>query len=195
MNLSYRTLHKARIVDAVLFWPLLALFVWGELSDVGAVIILGTRVPSLITRRVETTLEIQTGQTFAIAGLIDQTDTARISKVPGLGDIPVLGPLFRSVRYNREDTEMVVLVTASLVEPTSNDLNPPLPGAFHEEPSDWELYIEGRLEGRASARVAPVQQDRLKKLGLDKLHGPGAWVSYDGAPGNLASQTQPAPAK
>jgi pilus assembly protein CpaC len=166
-----------------------------ELSDVGAVVILGTRVPSLITRRVETTLELQSGQTFAIAGLIDSTDTARVSKIPGLGDLPVLGSLFRSVRYNKEDTEMVILVTASLIEPSSNDLTPPLPGEFHKEPNDWELYLEGRSEGRSSVRLAPVQKDRLQKLGLDKLHGPGAWVNYDAAPNTLAAQSQPADEK
>jgi pilus assembly protein CpaC len=150
-----------------------------ELSDVGAVVVLGTRVPSLLTRRVETTLELQSGQTFAIAGLIDQTDSARVSKVPGMGDLPILGPLFRSVRYSREDTEMVVLVTASLVEPTSKDLNPPLPGSFHVEPNDWELYIEGRIEGKSTVRVAPAQRERLKRIGLDQLQGPGAWATYE----------------
>jgi pilus assembly protein CpaC len=150
-----------------------------ELSDVGAVVVLGTRVPSLLTRRVETTLELQSGQTFAIAGLIDQTDSARVSKVPGMGDLPILGPLFRSVRYSREDTEMVVLVTASLVEPTSRDLNPPLPGSFHIEPNDWELYVEGRIEGKSTVRVAPAQRERLKRLGLDQLQGPGAWATYE----------------
>jgi pilus assembly protein CpaC len=160
-----------------------------QLSDVGAIEILGTRIPSLVTRRVETTLELQSGQTFSIAGLLSQRDTGLVSKVPVLGDVPVLGTLFRSVRYTKDDTEMLVLVTASLVEPTSNDLNPPVPGSFHEEPNDWELYIEGRSQGRSSVRVAPVQKDRLKKLGLDKLHGPGAWVSYDGGPNTLAAQT------
>jgi pilus assembly protein CpaC len=150
-----------------------------ELSDVGAVVVLGTRVPSLLTRRVETTLELQSGQTFAIAGLIDQTDSARVSKVPGMGDLPILGPLFRSVRYSREDTEMVVLVTASLVEPTSKDLNPPLPGSFHVEPNDWELYVEGRIEGKSTVRVAPAQRERLKRIGLDQLQGPGAWATYE----------------
>lgn len=160
-----------------------------ELSDVGAVVILGTRVPSLITRRVETTLELQTGQTFAIAGLISQNDTARTSKIPTLGDLPIIGPMFRSVRYSKNETEMLVLVTASLVEPTSQELDPPVPGAFHEEPNDWELYIEGRTEGKSKVRLAPAQEERLKRLGLDQLRGPGAWASHDSAPNKLTSQT------
>jgi pilus assembly protein CpaC len=161
-----------------------------QLSDVGAVVVLGTRVPSLLTRRVETTLELQSGQTFAIAGLIDQTDSARVSKVPGIGDLPILGPLFRSVRYSREDTEMVVLVTASLVEPSSRELNPPLPGAFHVEPNDWELYVDGRIEGKSTVRLAPAQRERLKRLGLDQLQGPGAWASYDASGNGLAGDAE-----
>lgn len=161
-----------------------------QLSDVGAVELLGTRIPSLLTRRVETTLELQSGQTFAIAGLLDQKDNASVSKIPLLGDLPVLGTLFRSVRYSREDTEMVVLVTASLIEPSSNELNPPVPGDFHVVPSDWELYAEGRLEGRSKIRVAPAQKDRLKRLGLDQLYGPGAWASYDGPRDGLAGDAR-----
>ncbi|MEO6434640.1 MAG: type II and III secretion system protein family protein [Tepidisphaeraceae bacterium] len=157
-----------------------------QLSDVGAIEILGTRIPSLLTRRVETTLELQSGQTFAIAGLLHQNENANVSRIPLLGDLPVLGTLFRSVRYSREDTEMVVLVTASLVEPSSNELNPPVPGDFHVEPNDWELYVEGRFEGRHTVRVAPAQRERLKRLGLDQLHGPGAWASHDDASNNLA---------
>ncbi len=159
-----------------------------ELSDVGALQILGTSVPALLTRRVETTLDLHSGQTFAIAGLINQNDNARISKVPGLGDLPVLGSLFRSTRYNRDDTEMLVLVTASLVAPNSNDLNPPTPGSMHEEPNDWELYIDGRIEGRTHSKVAPAEKDRLKRLGLDQLQGPGAWASYENVPDELAAE-------
>jgi pilus assembly protein CpaC len=159
-----------------------------QLSDVGAVSVLGTRVPSVLTRRVETTLELQTGQTFAIAGLINQTDSARTSYIPLLGELPIIGSLFRSVRYSRDDTEMMVLVTASLVEPTSTDLNPAVPGSFHDVPNDWELYVDGRIEGRTKARLAPAQQDRLKRMGLDGLRGPGAWASYDSMPDALAGQ-------
>src|SRR5262249_40640198 len=110
-----------------------------QLSDVGAVTVFGTRVPSVLSRRVETSLDLHGGQTFAIAGLINQTDTARMQRVPGIGDLPGIGALFRSVRYQKDDTEMLVLVTASLVEPSSNNLNPLAPGELHEEPNDWEL--------------------------------------------------------
>ena len=158
-----------------------------QLSDVGAVVVLGTRVPSVLSRRVQTTLDLQSGQTFAIAGLINNSDTATSSRIPGLGDLPVLGSLFRSVRYNKNEPEMVVLVTASLVEPSSSELDPAVPGSLHVEPSDWELYVGGKLEGRSRAPLAPAQKERLEKLGLDRLHGPGAWASYEDAPRSLAS--------
>ena len=80
-----------------------------------------------------------------------------------------------------------MLVTASLIEPSSNELNPPVPGDFHVEPNDWELYAEGRLDGKSRVRLAPSQKDRLKHLGLDQLHGPGAWASYDDSGDRLAS--------
>jgi pilus assembly protein CpaC len=162
-----------------------------QLSDVGAVVVLGTRVPSVLSRRVETTLDIHTGQTFAIAGLISQADSAKTSRIPGIGDLPVLGAFFRSVRYSRDETEILVLVTASLVEPTSQDLNPPAPGDFHIVPNDWELYVDGKIEGRPRVRVAPGQQERLRRLGLDQLRGPGAWASYDAEPNTLAGEKQP----
>ncbi|MHC4438913.1 MAG: type II and III secretion system protein family protein, partial [Planctomycetota bacterium] len=75
------------------------------LSDAGAVIISGFRVPSLVTRKAATTLELKSGETFAMAGLLKDTTEALNSRVPGLGDLPVLGPLFRSVRYQKNETE------------------------------------------------------------------------------------------
>jgi pilus assembly protein CpaC len=158
-----------------------------QLSDVGAVEVLGTRVPSVLTRRVETTLEVQSGQTFAIAGLIARLDNARNSRVPGLGDLPILGPLFRSVRYETNETELLVMVTASLVEPSSNNPDPAVPGVTHESPNDWELFVNGQLAGRP-APLAPAQAKRLQSLGLDGLRGPGGWVSYDAPSNKLAGE-------
>ncbi|MEX0655095.1 MAG: pilus assembly protein N-terminal domain-containing protein [Phycisphaeraceae bacterium] len=150
-----------------------------ELSDVGAVEVLGTRVPSLLKRRVETTLELKSGQSFGVAGLIDRNTNARLSEVPGLGRLPVLGPLFRSVRYAEDETELLILVTASLVEPLSTTDPLPMPGALHSRPSDWELFAGGRLEGSQPAQAGPAQAERLQRTGLDQLKGPGAWMEYD----------------
>jgi pilus assembly protein CpaC len=153
-----------------------------ELSDVGAIEVLGARVPSLLTRRVLTTLELQDGQTFALAGLLNRSTNARTTRVPGLGSLPIIGTLFRSVRYSHGETELVVLVTAELVEPQSvamTDL--PFPGVTYRAPNDWEIYVRGRIEG-APPRMSEVQSERMQEMGLDRLRGPGAWASYERAP-------------
>ena len=166
-----------------------------DLSDVGAVVIEGFRIPSVITRRARTTLELKNNQTFAMAGLINRVTNARTSRVPGLGDLPVLGSLFRSVRYQQAETELVVLVTASLVEPLSEATRPPSPGMLHVTPSDWELYVLGRIEGRAPAPVAPPDAEWLKKLGLDRIKGPGAWSRYEQKMAQSQAQISPAEAE
>jgi pilus assembly protein CpaC len=149
-----------------------------ELTDVGAVVIQGFSVPGLIARRGEATLELKSGQSFAMAGLIQYTDAASSSRIPGLGDLPILGPLFRSVRYKNQETELVILVTASLVEPVSMAKAPPLPGVTYTAPNDWELYLEGRQEGKEPAKVDPATAQWFRDMGLDRLVGPGAWDSY-----------------
>ena len=152
-----------------------------DISDIGSIQIVGFQVPAITTRRAETTLELATGQTFAIAGLLRETVNAQHSRIPGLGSLPILGALFRSVRYRTGETELVVLVTASLVEPMSEVVYAPLPGEEHMEPSDWELYVNGHLEGKAPPRLDPQQAQWLRDHGLDHLEGPGAWAVHDGS--------------
>jgi pilus assembly protein CpaC len=163
-----------------------------ELSSVGSVTLQGFQIPAISTRWAETTIELKSGQTFAMAGLMRSKINAISSRFPGLGDLPIIGPLFSSTRYAKDETEMVVMVTAVLVEPMNNAQTPPLPGFLHKEPSDWEFYIGGRIEGKEPARINSADAERLKQMGLDKLMGPGAWDSY----GNSAapSQAEMAPA-
>jgi pilus assembly protein CpaC len=150
-----------------------------SLSSTGAVTIQGFEVPSLLTRRSETTLELKNGQTFAMAGLLMHENHATNSRIPGLGDLPILGPLFRSVRYQKAETELVILVTASLVEPMSLASTPPLPGFQHSEPNDWEFYLEGRIESKEPAKIDANHAKWLEEMGLNQLVGPGAWDSYN----------------
>jgi len=157
-----------------------------ELTDTGAVVIEGFSIPALLTRKAHATLELKNGQTFAMAGLLQNSTSATNSRIPGLGDLPVLGPLFRSVRYQEKETDLVVLVTVSLVEPMSLAQAPPVPGLMHVYPNDWEFYIEGRLEGKTQANLSPADCKWLKQMGLDGLAGPGAWESY----GQPASPSQ-----
>jgi len=150
-----------------------------ERSSVEAVVIQGSIIPTLITRKAETTLELHSGQTFAMAGLLQNTVEAINTRVPGLGDLPVLGPLFRSVRYQKNETELVILVTASLVEPMSLADVPPVPGFLHSDPNDWEFYLEGRFEGKEPAKISSFDAELLRKMKLNELKGPGAWDTYN----------------
>lgn len=158
-----------------------------ELSEIGAVKQNGFTIPSVITRRSKTTIELGSGQSFAMAGLLRSKDQTRGSRVPVLGDLPILGTLFRSVRYEQDHTELVVMVTADLVEPIDNAMDRPVPGDLHTAPDDWELFMEGSLSGRLDIGSPKV---RLKGLGLDGLTGPGAWKRSD-APRVAAADAQP----
>jgi pilus assembly protein CpaC len=82
-----------------------------------AVSVGGFTVPALSTRRAETEIELRDGQSFGIAGLLDQRTTAQMSKIPGIGDIPILGNLFKSRQTNGSNTELMVLVTPVIVDP------------------------------------------------------------------------------
>jgi pilus assembly protein CpaC len=168
-----------------------------DLSSSGAVVVEGFSIPAVSTRRAETTLELQSGETFAMAGLLNEATSAISSEVPGLGSIPILGPLFRSVRYQRGETELVLLVTASLVEPMSEQILPPLPGTTHVDPSDWELYMEGRIEGGPPPRIGPKEERWLREKGLGDLRGPGAWATHGGAPApsEAPATEEPGPAQ
>ncbi len=77
-------------------------------------------IPGLSTRRADTTIELASGQSFVIAGLLSEASTENIHKTPGLGDIPILGDLFRSEQFQRDETELIIVVTPYLVRPVSN---------------------------------------------------------------------------
>ena len=103
-----------------------------------AVVLEGFRIPALSTRRTETQVELRDGQTFAIAGLLDQKVSETLRRVPGIGDIPILGYLFRSQAYTKNATELVVMITPHIVRRDSSGVTPNLPGhvvPYLEEPS------------------------------------------------------------
>ncbi len=92
-----------------------------------AVVLQGFRIPALSTRRTETELELRNGQTFAIAGLLNSTVMESLEKVPGLGDIPILGLLFRSKAAQKQRTELVVMITPEILPNNSPGVTPDLP--------------------------------------------------------------------
>ena len=89
------------------------------LSTNGALSLSGTSIPALTTRRAETTVELGSGQSFAIAGLILDNTRQSASKFPGLGDLPILGALFQSDSFTRSETELVIVVTPYIVKPVN----------------------------------------------------------------------------
>ena len=94
-----------------------------------AVTVSGVSVPAISTRRAETEIELKDGQSFGIAGLLDNRAQVQLSKIPGIGDIPILGNLFRSRSINRSDSELLVMVTPRIVDPVQMSGPPPVPPA------------------------------------------------------------------
>ena len=84
-------------------------------------------MPAIQTRKAETEIELKDGQSFGIAGLLDQRTTAQLSKVPGIGDIPILGELFKSRNITRTNSELIVLVTPVIVDPLGAPEQAPTP--------------------------------------------------------------------
>jgi pilus assembly protein CpaC len=125
-----------------------------ELSNEGAVRLNGYLVPALTTRRAETTVELGSGQSFMIAGLLRNTNTNDVSKAPFLGDLPILGSLFRSTSFRRQETELVIIVTPYLVKPMSGRAPTPVDG--YRAPTDPELNLEGQtFKGVSGPRSVP----------------------------------------
>ena len=98
-----------------------------ELDFANAVILSGFRIPALKSRKAESGLQLADGQTFVLAGLLDNKVQKQVSKIPLLGDIPILGALFRSTRYSNNETELMVMVTPKIVRPLNKDEIPALP--------------------------------------------------------------------
>ena len=88
-----------------------------QLSDSGSVKLNGFVIPSLITRRAETTVELGSGQSFVIGGLLQNSHNNSVLKAPGLGDLPIIGALFRSNSFKKDESELVIVVTPYLVKP------------------------------------------------------------------------------
>jgi pilus assembly protein CpaC len=109
--------------------------------------LLGFQVPGLVTRKTSTTVELADGQSFAIAGLLNETVQNTTEKYPFLGDIPILGVLFQSKAFQKEKTELVIIATPRLIKPFDGDKQP-LPTDNYIEPNATEFYIEGLIEGR-----------------------------------------------
>lgn len=117
-------------------------------------------VPALSTRSAYSTVELGDGQTIGIAGLISENTRDLVNKFPGLGDVPVLGHLFRSQEFEKGETELVIMVTPQLAQAVSRN-SVRLPTDSYVEPSDWEFYLLGRTggSGRHSKKVSHAMNE------------------------------------
>ncbi|MBI5606329.1 MAG: type II and III secretion system protein family protein [Deltaproteobacteria bacterium] len=125
-----------------------------ELDFSNAVVVQGFLLPSINTRRVATSIELGDGQSFAIAGLLKEDVREVVSKFPVLGDIPILGSLFRSSAFRKNESELIVIVTPHLVKPLDMTKQT-LPTDQFVEPTDFEFYLLGSLEGTGKEKPRP----------------------------------------
>ncbi|MSP60033.1 MAG: type II and III secretion system protein family protein [Myxococcales bacterium] len=126
----------------------------------------GYTVPGLTQRQSATTVRMRDGQSFAIAGLLSDKVRSTIGKIPLLGEIPILGALFRSTSYRRDETELLVVITARLARPVAAHDAPFLPGEEElNDPDDFELFLMGRTGRKPTldavrGQAIPVEGDR-----------------------------------
>ncbi|MDF3031402.1 MAG: pilus assembly protein CpaC [Moraxellaceae bacterium] len=150
----------------------------------------GITIPAISTRRAGTSVELGDGQSFAIAGLMQSNMKNAISQFPFLGNIPVLGALFRSTDFQREESELVIMVTARLVKPVHrNQLAAPTD--VFSPPSDLDQYLLGRIEGKNKQRQlaqAPAGTSSSSG-GVDGSFG----HQLNAAPDRNATSVTPAP--
>lgn len=131
---------------------LINLVVAPEVSQIdtsNAVTVSGFSIPGISTRRARTTIELRDGQSFAIAGLLQSNITDQVRQLPGLGEVPVLGALFRDTTFQNQETELVIIVTPSLIKPApAGDLAAPTDTFI--PPSTADLFFKGDVEGPGS---------------------------------------------
>lgn len=128
-----------------------------QLSAAGSVTIGGVQIPALTTRRAETTVELGSGQSLMIAGLLQNSHDNSIDQTPGLGNVPVLGALFRSNGFKRNETELVIVITPYLVKPVDGN-QIALPTDGYKAPDDAERVLLGRLGGSNKDGRRPTPQ-------------------------------------
>ncbi len=139
----------------------------------------GLPTPGINTRKVNTTVEMREGETLALAGLLEVAIDAQTTRIPGLGDLPYLGPFFSNTTHQRVEKELLVLVTPFFVSATNGCEELRLPGQDIQEPNDLEFYFLNRIEGKTGRSFHTVQSwedpwNCVERLKLERqcLHGP-----------------------
>ncbi|WDA39898.1 type II and III secretion system protein family protein [Erythrobacter sp. BLCC-B19] len=132
-----------------------------ELSTQGAITLNGFQVPAITTRRTETTIELGSGQSFMIAGLMSANSQNQLEKAPGLGDVPILGNLFRSRQFRKGETELVIIVTPYLVKPVdAKDIKLPTDGYRSANEFQQLLGYQNNAGISGEARPGPTAADQ-----------------------------------
>jgi pilus assembly protein CpaC len=148
-----------------------------ELTTEGAIQMQGFQVPALTVRRAETTVELGSGESFMIAGLLNNRSIGAIDKIPGLGDIPVLGSLFKSDSFRRGETELVIVVTPYLVQPVSaNEIK--LPTDAFQDTNDLQRLLLGQTSNGVTGGDRPKPRLDTSVGDADRPRGSG-----DASPG------------
>ncbi|MFH1035586.1 MAG: type II and III secretion system protein family protein [Pseudomonadota bacterium] len=134
-----------------------------------AVVIQGYTVPGLKTRKAKTQLEVKDGESFVIAGLFRDDISQQVAKLPLLGDIPILGALFRSSEFLNNQTELIIEVTPEVVKPGLAGLPARLPTDGITPPSDWDLFLFGKMadQDQKRATLPATPQDMEGSFGHD----------------------------
>lgn len=158
ISIEYRDYGvKLVFVPTVLAGDVVDLVVYAEVSELDAasgVQIGATSVPGILTRKASSHLRLQSGMTFAMAGMLSETTTYSKQVVPLLGEIPIVGALFRNTTHQRDERELMIFVTPRLVRPLAAGEMPPGPGMTEDNnPNDFEFFLMG-LDHRAGSRTA-----------------------------------------
>ena len=182
---------RLNFTPTVLGGDLINLKIRPEVSSLdfnNAVIIEGFRIPALSTRRADTEVELRDGQTFAIAGLMNNTALSSMRKVPGLGDIPILGTLFKSRAYQKDQSELVVMVTPIIVKRNAPGVSEGLPalvepflGAPSKTLPQPEAYV-------GSPRYAPKPKAAAPAPAANEAPAPAAGAPQTASPTPLPSR-------
>jgi pilus assembly protein CpaC len=139
----------------------------------------GTLVPGFATRRASTSVELGDGQSFMIAGLLNEEIRELAGKYPLLGSVPIIGSLFRSTQFIKEETELVIIVTPTLVKPLGPGPHP-LPADHFIEPSAAEFYLFGALEGMPSEAADAAPAPKFETEGMIGALGNRITTSFEG---------------
>ena len=135
-----------------------------QISSQGAITISGLSIPALTVRRADTTIELGSGQSFAIAGLLQNNDSNDIQRFPGLGDVPVLGALFRSSSFQRQESELLIVVTPYIVRPIDDPRSIRYPTDAWQPATDLERIMFGLVASpnpRGQAPGSPLPQSSV----------------------------------